>query len=238
MRSVQKASKICFMILRDWTLGLTVDSVLRGQGADPAVIGPRRPRLVEIAGWALKEGVPLLQPVVLARELPVAEVRHERVILEGGAALSGELVIRHLARAERVILMVCTIGGLLESVASELLPTDPLQGLALDGLGTAAVEALATQASNFFEQRVRQEGLKTSIPLSPGLIGWAVDPGQRQIFEPLDASRIGVMLNSSGMMTPTKSLTQVLGVGAEMDESGCACDYCSLRETCKWGQAG
>jgi hypothetical protein len=225
------------MILCDWNLDLTVDSVLRGQGADPAVIRARRPRLVEIADWALKEGVPLLQPVVLAREMPVAQARHDRVILEGGATLSGELIIRHLARAERVILMVCSIGDQLESVASELLPTDPLQGLALDGLGTAAVEALAAQASSYFEARAHQEGLKTSVPLSPGLVGWPVDPGQRQVFAPLDAGQIGVKLHPSGMMTPTKSVTQVLGVGAVMDESGCMCDYCSLRETCKWGQA-
>ncbi len=64
-------------IERDWALPLTVDQVLRGQGADPQKLRQRRPALVEIAAWALQEGLPLLQPVVLAQEFQVQGIRHE-----------------------------------------------------------------------------------------------------------------------------------------------------------------
>ncbi len=70
-------------ILKDWRNGLDVDSVLRGQGADPAVIRSRSPAVVRFAERALEEGMPLLDPIVIYRRLPVESVRHERIALPG-----------------------------------------------------------------------------------------------------------------------------------------------------------
>ena len=77
-------------------------------------------------------------------------------------------------------------------------------------------------------------GLHTSIPLSPGMLGWSVNPGQRQIFAILDTQLIGVRLNTSDMMTPRLSLTQVLGYGDSFNLEGSTCDYCSLKDTCRY----
>jgi hypothetical protein len=54
--------------------------------------------------------------------------------------------------------------------------------LALDGVGSAAVEMLAIQACNYFEEKAKIDGLFTSMPLNPGMVGWPVDMGQPQIF--------------------------------------------------------
>ena len=51
-------------ILREWDLQIDVDGVLRGQGADPAIIRSRSPRLVACAEQALEEGLQYLQPAV------------------------------------------------------------------------------------------------------------------------------------------------------------------------------
>ena len=58
-------------ILRDFDLALDVDDVLWAQGADPAAIRSRSPRLVGVAERALAEAMPLLRPAVLYRELEV-----------------------------------------------------------------------------------------------------------------------------------------------------------------------
>ena len=47
-------------------LNITVDSVLRGQGADPDIIRTRSPRLIDIAEGALAEALDLLDPEVPA----------------------------------------------------------------------------------------------------------------------------------------------------------------------------
>ena len=222
------------MIDRDWNLSMTVDQVLRGQGADPEKIRARRPALVETAEWALREGLPLLEPAVVIRELAVQALRHEQLLLENGGRLSGPLIAQHLGGASRVAVMVCTIGGQLEAISGEMMATDPLLSLGLEGVGTAAVELLATEAISRLEAAAHTEGLQSSIPLSPGMINWTVEAGQPEIFALVDAGQIGVRLNASSMMVPRMSLSQVLGFGLEMNLKGRSCDYCNLNQTCRY----
>jgi len=217
-------------ILRDWDLKLDVDQVLRGQGANPAVVRTRSPRLVELAGRALVEGLPLLEPVVLYHQFAVEAFQHDRLMLAGGATLTGSLVAQHLARSQYVLAVLCTIGDALERRARELVATESLYALALDGLGSAAAEELANSACRYFEA----DGMQSTIPLSPGMIGWPVEESQHQIFALLDASRVGVVLTESSVMTPVKSISMVLGLGHDVSSDSRICDYCTMRETCRY----
>lgn len=221
-------------ILRDWNLEIAADMILRGQGADPRLVRARSPALVALAEQALADGRPLLQPAVAYRQLPVESLRHERLTLAGGATLTGPLVVQHLGAAQQVVVVLCTIGAALEQRVSELFARDPTSALALDGLGSAAVEALATAACYHFESLAAAEGLQTSLPLNPGLTGWPLEEGQRQIFALLAGQQIGVTLTASSLMLPRKSTSFVLGLGRGLASCGKPCDYCHLRETCRY----
>lgn len=221
-------------VLRDWQLELDADKVLRGQGADPAVLRARNPRLMDLAARALAEGQNLLDPAVAYLNLPVQSFRHEKLTLEGGAALSGPLIAQHLGGSSEVVVMLCTVGDRIEDPIREALEADPPFGLALDGLGNAAAEALATAASNHFEAEGEIRGLHPSLPLSPGMVGWPVEEGQGQVFRIMGGNPLGIVLSGGGMMIPRKSITLVLGLGPHLERAGRACDYCNLRETCRY----
>jgi hypothetical protein len=221
-------------VLDKWDLRLDVDAVLRGQGADPAAIRRRSPRLIEFAGRALEEGGPLLQPRVQARRLLVKDLHHERLKLEGGGRLSGELLAQHMGGAQEIVIVLCTVGEALERRVAKVSKEDAAYGLALDGVGSAGVEALANAACALFEEEATKEECQVTIPLSPGMVGWPVEQGQSQIFDLLDAGEIDVRLTESMMMLPRKSLTFVLGIGKELMAGGRTCDYCSLKETCRY----
>jgi hypothetical protein len=221
-------------VLDDWSLAIEVDTVLRGQGADPAAIRSRSPNLVRVAKRALDEALPLLVPKALYQRLPVEELRHEQLRLATGKRLQGSLLAQHLAGADEVVLVLCTIGGALEEWAREVFKEDMVYSLALDGAGSAGVEALANAVCTSFESQAMETGQQTSIPLSPGMVGWPVEQGQSQILSILDPSEIDVRLTSSMLMIPRKSLTFVLGIGEKMLESARACDYCRLKETCRY----
>jgi len=215
-------------------LDIDVDAVLRGQGANPVIIRKRSPRLVEAAERALKEGETLLEPLTLYRQLDVNELRHEQLVLENGLSLSGNLVSTHLGSAERVVLILCTIGEALETYASDVSPSDIVYGLALDGVGSAAVEALANTACHHFERQAEEQGLHSSIPISPGMVGWPVEKGQPEVFSILEPAQVNASLSEYGLIKPRKSLTMVLGFGKKMKTAGRTCDFCAMRETCRY----
>jgi hypothetical protein len=226
-------------IIRDWELSVDVDKVLWGQGADPAAVRFRRPKLVAIAERAIVEGQGLLAPAVAYERYPVSERRHERLWLGDGSAaaigsLAGPLIASHLSRADEVILAVCTVGNGLAELISRTFPSDPVLALALDGYASAMAEALAEAACQRFEALAQAEGLQAGTPLNPGMIGWPLDVGQEQIFSILDTFPIGVRLEEGGIMSPLKSLSLAVGLGRDMDAAGSACDFCSMSSTCRY----
>ena len=220
-------------VRRDWDLIYDVDDVLRSQSADPAVIRARRPSLIALAERALQEGRDLVRPAVLTRTLKVESSRHNRVTLEGGATLTGPLITEHLGGAATVVVMLCTIGDQLGERALRETADRVSFGFALDAVGSAAVHSLTAAACNQVEQNAIATGMQTSLPLSPGMEGWDVDPGQREIFSMIDPVEIGVVLSPSLEMRPLKSTSSVIGVGADIATKGAICDYCAMRDTCR-----
>lgn len=221
-------------LLSDLPLRLDVDAVLRGQGADPKILRQRTPRLVRIAERALEEGKKLLQPRVLFQHFVMKEFRHERILLEEGGNLSGKRLLQNLVGAQELIVLVCTVGKDLEDYASEVAGDDLVYSLALDGVGSAGVEALANAACAHFDARSKKEGRHTTIPLSPGMVGWSVEKGQPELFELINADKIGVYLSDRMVMDPRKSLSFVLGIGDQIETAERVCDICSLKETCRY----
>jgi hypothetical protein len=221
-------------LLEDIKFEIGVDDVLRAQGADPAVIRERKPHLVEIAKRALEEGYSLLQPMLLYERLAAQSFKHETMKLANGGSLRGRLIAQHLAPAEEVIIILSTVGFPLEERSAELVKTDPVGGLAMEGVGSAGVEALANAACNYFEKEALKRGKSTTIPLSPGMEGWPVDQGQTEIFSLIDSKAIGITLTPSYLMLPRKSLSMVIGIGEDILVKGTTCDYCSMKETCRY----
>jgi hypothetical protein len=219
--------------LSDWQFSMRVDDILHGQGMDLETVNKSKPILRIVAERALTNGFDSIHPVVLTREISVQAHQHERILLEGGAILTGPLVTRHLSGAQRVFAAVCTIGTALEDTVSRLLGEDPLYALALDGMGNAAVELLSQYACGQIGNLAQAEHLQASTPLNPGSPEWPVEIGQPQIFTLLDPSQAGITLTSGGMMIPKKSMSFIVGIGPEMSQEN-MCEVCTLKETCRY----
>ena len=220
-------------IKSDWNLEISVDDVLRSQGADPGIIRERSPRLVAVAEEALVEGRSLIEPKVLTKVVDIQDVRHRWVVVEGDRRLSGPLAVETLGRADSVALMVCTVGSRLAEAAVEVFQTRRTLGFALDAVASAFVFALSAAACNDVELTAASSGLRTSVPISPGLVGWPVDPGQREVLSIADPREIGVSFTPTLEMIPLKTVTVAIGIGANVASGGSVCDFCGLRDTCK-----
>jgi hypothetical protein len=223
--------------MRKWQvsdLEINVDAVLRGQGADPERIRKRSPRLVEVAERALGTALTLVEPKVNWKEVGVKSLKHETLELENGTKIKGSLVSQHLVGSEAVMTVLCTVGSKIDQLATETMAEDMVLGLAIDGVGSAAVEALANAYCRAYEIEVEEKGLKTTMPLSPGMIGWSVDAGQPVIFDIMELEEIEIELTPQLIMIPRKSLSMLIGVGRALGKQGSTCDYCAMRETCRY----
>jgi len=223
--------------MKNWLvddLNITVDSVLRGQGADPDIIRSRSPRLIAIAEKALDSVINLIEPVVIIKEYEVTDYRHNGLELDGGIKISGPVVTGHLIGASYLSVVVCTVGPKIDAYALDIMDEDIVLGLAIDGVGSAAVESLANAVCRKIELEAASEGNQTTIPLSPGMIGWGIEEGQPLIFDLINEDEIDVSLTSHNVMVPRKSLSMILGIGPNINSGERICDYCIMSETCRY----
>jgi hypothetical protein len=218
-------------IWTDFDPTLSVDDILRGEGMDPTIARAKRPVLVKAATKALQLGLTKLHPVAAVCDVNVLEHRHERIKLDVGTLFTGPLVARHLAGAERVAAVVCTIGAELESFAAA--QQDLVLAMALDGLGNAAVTLVGQQVCERIVGQAKAQGWTVSTPLSPGAPEWPVEVGQPQIFALADPAAAGVRLTEGGMMIPKKSISFVAGIGMNVSQEN-PCEVCNLKETCRY----
>ena len=223
------------ILIQDWALPISVDQIIWSQGADPAVMRRRRPKIMRIAEDVLAKEAPYLAPVLLYRRIPVTGFQHDRLELADGSVLKGEIFGKYLAAADEVIVAVYTIGAALDERLSQTMSDCLPYALALDALGTAAVDELGRQVQELFRGLAQAGSKHLSMCYSPGMLGWPLEEGQPQIFGMLDASRIGVSVAETGRMTPRKTISAVFGLGSRLSDTNVSpCEFCAVRETCRY----
>jgi hypothetical protein len=218
-------------VVAEIQVSLEVTHILEGQGIPPAKASPA---VVAVAQEVLAEARSLLAPAALYTLLPVRAVEHEQILLDGGAVFAGPLAARVLAGASEAVAAVCTIGPALEERSAALFAAGyPLQGLAMDGAGTAAIRLLAGAVGVRICDEATARGLRVGMSADPGQEGWPITQ-QRVLFDLLPAEKIGVRLTDSCLMLPRKSVSFVVGLGPDMRADAVPCDFCSKRERCHW----
>jgi cobalamin-dependent methionine synthase I len=110
---------------------------------------------------------------------------------------------------------VCTIGDSVETEVSRLWEARelPLSAM-LDSVGSAAVESLAEYVNDALCAEGLAVALRVTNRVSPGYGDWDVRD-QRRVFRMCPGEAVGVRLNDACVMTPVKSITLLVGAGAE-----------------------
>ena len=218
-------------------------------GIDLGLNAGKTMRLEGITGWAdlrpeiaatmddlLADVDPLdlVAPAIAYEIYNIVEMDHDRVLLEGGGVLICPLIPSVMPEAEELAVAVCTIGDRLERRAAGYFHNDqPLLGLLLDGIGTAALESLVGEACLLIQNVVSPLGLRTSSPVNPGMPGFPLAV-QRQIVGMVPAAEIGVSLTNAGIMVPQKSISMVVGIGHTSWMPTETCAHCNLRGECRY----
>ncbi|MBE6479347.1 MAG: hypothetical protein E7Z98_02380 [Olsenella sp.] len=205
----------------------------RGQGLSPDM-GARIDEVV-------RSCLALARPRASIRCFDVAGVRDDDgtpvVVLDGTALeLRGHSIARHLDGAVAVGVMAVTVGMGVERELRRLSLTDTTAQVIFDAAGTTAVERAADAAEASVVRMAAERGLFCNYRFSPGYGDLPLET-QPTLLAALDAQRrLGITLSDSLLMTPTKSVTAVVGMFAvpqPTSHSSCAdcpCyDFCLLR---------
>jgi hypothetical protein len=178
----------------------------------------------------------LLEPAVAYEIYTLTEISQRQLSLEGNPEVHDRLLPSLLPQAKELAVAVCTIGPRLEKQVTDYFNHgEPLQGMLLDGIGSAAVDSLIEEACKFITSEALSRGYQTSSPISPGMPGLPITE-QWQLLKLVPAGEIRVSLTSAGIMVPRKSVSMVMGIGPRMAKWTRAevCARCHLKKTCPY----
>lgn len=223
-------------LIRDIPLSLTMEQILCRQGMGD--ISGVSPKILALSRELLDEAATLqsLEPAIAYELYPLKEINYRGERLQGHIFLNTDLIIKRLPFASELAAVVCTIGPQLEMKVTDYFAHDePLRGVLLDGIGSAAVDSLAQEACRVIGMVAASRGNESSSPLSPGMPDFPLSE-QRALCRIAKAEQIGVHLSKSSMMIPRKSASMILGIGPQMQTwtKAQVCSECPLKKTCRY----
>lgn len=145
----------------------------------------------------------------------------------GDIAVTSHSLSKHLAGCDQAILFAATIGIGIDRLIVKYGRISPVKALLFQAIGTERIEALC----DAFCTDMQKEYGNICTRFSPGYGDLPLDM-QRALFARLDCERkIGVVLNDSLFMSPSKSVTAIIGIGKKEQAFTTACGNCRL-ENC------
>jgi len=223
-------------VILDIPLSLKTGEVLRREGLGGNFkIRPRIKNLILELLASVKQ-VHLLEPAVAYEIQSITEMSREQVSLEGNSVVHGSLLPSTFPEAKELAIAVGTIGPRLEKQVAEYFDRDePLRGILLDGIGSAAVDSLTQEVCRLITAEASSRSYQASSPVNPGMPGLPITE-QWRLLEMVPAREIGVSLTSSGEMVPRKSISMIIGIGPKMKTWTRAevCARCSLKNNCPY----
>lgn len=191
--------------------------ILRYAGAKEA-----SPELSALLEDALEEARKVLTYKVCWQEFPVSHTESELDL--GFVKTKSAILKNHLCHCTHAVVFGATVGLDLDRLIARYGRVSPARALMLQAIGAERIEALC----NLFQEEIRQDAAARQLHavsrFSPGYGDLPLEL-QRDIFLTLNcSSKIGLSLNKSLLMTPSKSVTAIIGIGtchSCKEESGC-----------------
>ena len=120
-----------------------------------------------------------------------------------------------LVGCDRVVIFAATVGLEIDRLIAKYSRVAPARAMCLQALGTERVEALCDVFCEEMKMRAQKNGEIVTKRFSPGY-GDLPLKMQKEVFRLLNCSvRIGLTLNESLLMSPTKSVTAIMGIRKE-----------------------
>lgn len=147
-------------------------------------------------------------------------------------------LLRNLKGCGEIVMMAVTIGPGPDRLVRRAELRDMLKAYTYQAVGAAAVEAWCDEVNEAIRKEAVDRGLFTRPRFSPGYGDFPLDV-QKDFERILEMPKsIGVSLSESLLMTPTKSITAVVGLSKyKTDCHTYGCEECNMSQTCEYSRA-
>jgi len=161
------------------------------------------------------------------RRFPV--IREGDGIFIAGLNLQSRALSRHLEGCEEAYLFAATLGAGVDRLMQVYERTDLPAAVVLQACAAALLESCCDEAQDSIAAALAP-GLGLRPRFSPGYgdLSLTIQPG---ILRVLDAQkRIGLFCTAHDMLTPTKSITAVIGVRPGCADKKRGCETCGMKD--------
>lgn len=168
----------------------------------------------------------------------IAAVSESTVTLaEHKLILRGKDISEHLSGCFGTALLCATIGDGVDKLLRTIQAEDMTKALTADALASAAVEQVCDIAEKEIGERFADKF--TTWRFSPGYGDFPLEC-QEDFLSAVNAMRtVGVCVNSGGLLTPTKSVTAVIGISDKpIPQKRRGCMTCTIRDKCNFRKNG
>ena len=178
-----------------------------------------------------------LQPKYVYRVFPLEHTAEGAALSGGGVTLTGDLARKMLQSCDAAALLCCTLGMAFEQRLRASERRDMGKAVILDACGSAWVEAGCDAAEREIAERFAPRYLTDRFSPGYGDLPLSLQPA---VLAALDAERrLGIHLSDSFLLTPSKSVTAVIGISDEPQPARVrGCGYCAMRENCDYRKGG
>lgn len=122
---------------------------------------------------------------------------------------------KNLRGCDKIIVFAATVGLGIDRLIAKYGRLSPVKSLCFQAIGAERIESLCESFNNDVKMRSAEEGCFTRPRFSPGYGDLPLEV-QKDIFRVLDCyRRIGLSLNDSLLMSPSKSVTAFIGIGKD-----------------------
>ena len=156
----------------------------------------------------LKECENLLSYKVCAVKIEATE---QSLLSSGFTGEELSILLNHFSDCAYIVFFAATVGAEIERLFAKYRILSPSRALLLSAIGTERVEALCDSFCEKLKVSLGKDGLLLKERRSPGYKPFPLEM-QRSFFSLLDCQRkIGISLGESLLMSPTKSVTAMIG---------------------------
>jgi len=175
-----------------------------------------------------------IEPKAAYKMFQIKEIDGDNVIFDSGNVFTGPNISKILTGSKLSCIFICTLGNKIDDIIKDSSASgNTLDTIIMDAITTEMLSLLGNHVGAVVKKEgIKEKGWAATCTYSPGQYNWTIEE-QKEIFEMIDGSKIGVALNSSFLMVPFKSISAVYGFGPKesINKTRVACDLCP-RENC------